>query len=113
MTVASVLVVVAGFALLAFVAWHYVTDLERTRDMQDQERSEEKIHVDLRELPDVLGAVVLGPDDRLVLVFPRDLTQDQAAEFRQRLVRYGFADRVLIVAGVEELAVLRGCSHER
>jgi hypothetical protein len=56
-----------------------------------------------------LTPIVLGPLDRLVVVFPADsLSKAQLDEFKQAVDGLGFAGRVLFVAGVEELAVLRG-----
>jgi hypothetical protein len=46
------------------------------------------------EIVKQLTPIVLGPGDRLVVVFPTG--------------SLGFGGRVLFVAGVEELAVLRG-----
>lgn len=61
-----------------------------------------------RALTDALtSAVVVGPEDRLVLVF-EGLTEADLARVRESLDAIPFGDRVLIVGGPAELAVLRG-----
>lgn len=58
-------------------------------------------------LPDVLETVVLGPEDRLVIVVPADLSmaeRDDAARFADLFA----PGRIMILAGIEQLAVLRG-----
>lgn len=55
-----------------------------------------------------LKAVMVGPTDRLVLVFRADITMAEAARIRALLAEIHLDDRVLIVAGVQGLAVLRG-----
>lgn len=62
----------------------------------------------MSELPEVLSAIVVGPDDRLVIVLPKATDPMQLDLFRCVLDQRDWGDRVLIVAGVEELAVLRG-----
>lgn len=52
-------------------------------------------------------AIVLGPDDRLVLVWPKELTIREFDDIRARMGGASFTDRVLHVVGVEQLAVLR------
>jgi hypothetical protein len=61
-----------------------------------------------RERELALATIVLGPADRLVVVFPTGTTQATAARFRDTLRELGMSDRVLLVAGIQELAVLRG-----
>ena len=53
------------------------------------------------------SAVVLGPTDKLVLVM-KDLTRHEYDQIRASLDATRFADRVLVVGGPAELAVLRG-----
>lgn len=55
-----------------------------------------------------LEVVTLGPDDRLVVVFPADFSEDEAANAHEIIKARGWADRVLMLASVEQLAVLRG-----
>lgn len=57
-------------------------------------------------LPDILETLVLGPEDQLVIRLPQYTTMEQYARVRE-LIPAAFADRVLLVAGVEQLAVLR------
>lgn len=61
-----------------------------------------------KPLPDVLNAIVLGPDDRLVIVVDADISDYALDGATAALKDRGFSDRVLIVAGAEALAVLRG-----
>jgi hypothetical protein len=57
---------------------------------------------------DQLAPIVLGPHDRLVVVCPATTPQERLNEIKDAADEMGFAGRVLFVAGVEELAVLRG-----
>lgn len=60
------------------------------------------------ELERRLEVVTLGPDDRLVVVFPADFSEDEAANAHEIIKARGWGERVLMLAGVEQLAVLRG-----
>lgn len=64
--------------------------------------------------PEVLGdaraALVVRPDDYLVIVMPGGLPAARLGEFAQELrekLSDDLRDRVLVVAGAEQLAVLR------
>lgn len=58
--------------------------------------------------PEVLSALVVGPDDRLVIVLPSGTTLAEYDEFRGLLDRHGWSDgRVLVVVGAEQLAVIQ------
>lgn len=59
------------------------------------------------KIPEPLAQIELGPADRLVLVYPKTLTRADGEYISKTLKAKGWGDRVLIVAGVEELAVLR------
>lgn len=63
----------------------------------------------MTSLPEVLDTVVLGPEDRLVVVLPEGaLDVDEDRDRMDALVELcGLGGRVLFVAGVEKLAVLR------
>lgn len=62
----------------------------------------------MADLPEILETVVLQPGDRLVIVLPALTTPEQADHMRHELDRLGWApDQVLMVAGVEQLAVLK------
>lgn len=54
--------------------------------------------------------VVLGPQDRLVIAFKGDPTAVELLEMRDRIEERwpAAADRILLIAGAEQLAVLRG-----
>lgn len=58
-------------------------------------------------LPEVLETVVLGPEDLLVIVVPADLTMDERND-ASRLADQFAPGRIMILAGIEQLAVLRG-----
>lgn len=64
-------------------------------------------------LPDVLEAVVVGPDDRLVVCLPPYLTRADFDQAQDAIARAGFEGRVLVISGAEELAVLRSSSGIR
>jgi hypothetical protein len=86
-----------------------LADLEDARaQAAAQARMARERELEARTLPQVLATVVVGPGDRLVLVFPAGTTAGTAARFRATLRELDMSDRVLIVAGIEELAVLRG-----
>lgn len=58
-------------------------------------------------LPEVLETVTLGPDDRLVVFWPPYITHAQLEEAQKSLKSRGLDDRVVHIAGAEEVAVLR------
>lgn len=60
----------------------------------------------MADLPEILSAVVVGPNDKLVLVLPQDTDRETVHEMKRRLPE-DLRDRVLLVAGAEGLAVLR------
>jgi hypothetical protein len=63
------------------------------------------------ELPEVLEAVVLGPEDRLVICVPADLSMAErvdAATFADRFA----PGRIMIVAGATSLSALRATKAE-
>lgn len=60
------------------------------------------------ELPEMLETLVLGPNDRLVVVVPNHTTPEDMARFKEQLERVGLVDRTVAIAGIEQLAVLRG-----
>ncbi len=66
----------------------------------------------MNTLPDILATTVVGPNDRLVIVLPADTNPERMKYVRQHLDQLDpeFSARVLLVAGVEELAVLRGAA---
>lgn len=67
----------------------------------------------MTQLPDVLAAVTLGPDDRLVLVFPRGSFDYAEAEYMDSLiVERGLSGRVVLASGVEDVIVLRATKAE-
>jgi hypothetical protein len=55
----------------------------------------------------VLGeAIVVGPDDQLIISLPRDVTLKEMDEVSV-LLRQRFGDRVTVIAGVEQMALLK------
>lgn len=64
-----------------------------------------------KSLPDVLEAVVLGPEDRLVLIWPK-LDRYEHLQIREAIAEHGLRDRVLCAAGVEDALVLRATKAE-
>ena len=64
------------------------------------------IHVRTYDPPQPNAALVVGPDDVLVLAFPT-MTLRERDHFRSELPE-NLRDRVLFVAGADDVAVLRG-----
>lgn len=62
------------------------------------------------KLPEILETVVVGPEDKLVIVAPADTNVAELDEIRESVEERGLEGRVLVLAGVEQLAVLRGAS---
>jgi len=64
----------------------------------------------MNTLTDILTTVVVGPNDQLVIVLPDDTTLVRLAQMREQLREFNpeLSSRVLFVAGVQELAVLKG-----
>lgn len=52
-------------------------------------------------------AVVVGPNDRVLLVFPAGLTEEDLQYFRS-IIADEWQKRVLLVSGVEQVAILKG-----
>lgn len=57
--------------------------------------------------PEILETVVLGPEDRLVIVLPETTTPEIMKRAIEATDARGWGERVLFVAGVEQLAVIR------
>lgn len=64
-----------------------------------------------KPLPEVLSAVVLGPDDRLVLVVRNPMSPEQHKRMQEVVERFIPGGRVLTAAGVDPL-VLRAVKAE-
>lgn len=60
------------------------------------------------ELPEVLATLVLGPTDRLVVVLPARTSPEEFAAFQQVLAERDWGTQVMVLANIEQLAVLRG-----
>ena len=67
-----------------------------------------------KSLPEVLSAVVLGPEDKLVVMVAPDTTEKTCAELAERLRALLGGDRVLVVGGsaVRGIAAIRATKAE-
>lgn len=57
--------------------------------------------------PEPNAALVVGPNDHLVIALPADVERNVVDHFIAEFRVHGLAERVTIVAGVESIAVLR------
>jgi hypothetical protein len=62
-------------------------------------------------LPELLDALVVGSEDRVLLRFP-PMSPQQYERLREELDRAGAGDRVLVVCGAEDAIVLRATKAE-
>ena len=68
----------------------------------------------MSDLPEVLATAVVGPTDRLVIVLPAKTGPDVLKDCREHVANFWseVADRILFVAGAEQLAVIKGDADE-
>jgi len=64
------------------------------------------------DLPEALQSVILGPEDKLVIVLKGVHSPDELRATQQAIAAHGFGDRTLILGGAVELAVLRATKAE-
>jgi hypothetical protein len=63
-------------------------------------------------LPDVLAAVTLGPEDRLIIVFPKFTHPSELDAAREFVAQSDVAGRVLMVSEPDDVIVLRATKAE-
>ena len=65
--------------------------------------------VHVSDLPEVLATAVIGPDDRLIVVLPLRTSASEAEMCRETVMQQwpDAADRVLFLAGAQNLIVLK------
>lgn len=66
----------------------------------------------MTDLPDVLAAVTLDPDDRLLVVLPYTANLDQMDETAKVAAGVFGEGRVAVAAGIEDVIVLRATKAE-
>jgi len=59
----------------------------------------------MSDLPEVLAAVTLGPEDRLVLTTAEMISDQHAEEYQNALAEVGLRGRVVIAAGMQAIPI--------